>query len=74
MIEVICTRVGNTQNTCQILKFQFQQQATLFFLVHAQQSPCAAHERSRDGQMGSQMLGPVEWPFHGKQCVNVILL
>lgn len=41
MMEVICTRTGNTQNTCQTVDFQFQQQATPFFLLLAQHLPCA---------------------------------
>lgn len=62
MMEVICTRTGNTQSTCQTVKFQFQQQATPFFLLHAQHLPCAAHERSWGGP-GAKCLGLVESPW-----------
>lgn len=62
MMEVICTRTGNTQSTCQTVKFQFQQQATHFFLLHAQHLPCAAHERSWGGP-GAKCLGLVESPW-----------
>lgn len=58
MMEVICTRTDNTRNTCQTLKFQFQQRVTPFFLLHAQHSPCAAHERSW-GCAGAKCLGLV---------------
>lgn len=69
MIQVICTRTGNTQSTCQTLKFQFQQQATPFSLLHAQHSPCVAHEMSWGGP-GAKCLGPVEWPSLGERCAS----
>lgn len=62
-MKVICMRTDYAQNTCQTLKFQFQQQVTPFCLH------CAAHESSCcstscPGGPGAKCSGLVEWLCH----------